>query len=405
MTLFVGRQPILNKFQNTYGYELLFRDSPENFFNDSTDPDQASMSVIDTSIGQMGMQHITGGKKAFINFTRRLLLEDYGTLLPRDNVVIEILETIEPDEEIVAACQRLKDSGYTLALDDFQYSAKYDPLVELIDIIKVDLMASDLKARQEYADLFLPMKIKLLAERVETLAEFEETRDMGYSYFQGYFFSKPVVLSKEQTPESKLAKMQLLMEISKPEFDFKQAEEVIKHDPTLSMKLLRYINSVIFGIRQEITSIRQALTLLGEKNIRKWATILVISGLSDDKPDELLRQAIVRARFCELLAQPARLVGCDQELFMTGMFSLMDTMMDQTMESLLTDLALSQKITDTLLGEQTPYQDILSLVRAYEKGEWDDISQLADTCCVEEDTLPPLMQEAFKWADIISLAG
>jgi EAL and modified HD-GYP domain-containing signal transduction protein len=401
MTLFIGRQPILDRSQKTYGYELLFRDGPENVFN-GQDPDHATMKVIDTSIGQMGIQKITGGRRAFINFTRNLLLEDYGNLLPRDQVVIEILETITPDADITASCRRLKDAGYTLALDDFQYTPAYEPLLEIVDIIKVDLSTSDERERLHFAETYLPRNITLIAERVETLAEFEQTKEMGYSYFQGYFFSKPVVLTAEKPPESKLARIQLLMEISRPEFDFRQAEEIIKHDPTLSMKLLRYINSALFGIRQEIKSIRQALTLLGEKNIRKWCTILVISSLAEDKPTELFKQAIVRARFCELLAVPAGQTGADQELFMIGMFSLLDTILSQTMPDLLADLPLSKSVKETLLGEPTRFQDIFNLVTAFENSNWDRIETLADSLHIQSEVLPELQQQAFAWADQIS---
>jgi len=401
MTLFIGRQPILDRSQKTYGYELLFRDGPENAFN-GHDADQATMKVIDTSIGQMGIQRITGGRRAFINFTRRLLLEDYGSLLPRDQVVIEILETITPDADITASCRRLKDAGYTLALDDFHYAPAYEPLLEIVDIIKVDLSASDDRERLHFAETYLPRNIKLIAERVETQAEFEQTKAMGYSYFQGYFFSKPVVLTAEKPPESKLARLQLLMEINRPEFNFNQAEEIIKHDPTLSVKLFRYINSAIFGMLREIKSIRQALTLLGEKNIRKWCTILVISSLADDKPPELLKQAIVRARFCELLAGSAGQTGADQELFMTGMFSLLDTMLDQAMPDLLADLPLSKAVKETLLGEPTRFQDIFNLVIAFETGNWDQIETHANSLHIQSEVLPEFQQEAFAWADSIS---
>ena len=401
MTLFIGRQPILDRSQKTYGYELLFRDGPENAFN-GQDADHATMKVIDTSVGQMGIQKITGGRRAFINFTRRLLLEDYGSLLPCDQVVIEILETITPDADITASCRRLKDAGYTLALDDFHYAPSYEPLLGIVDIIKVDLSVSDERERLHFAETYLPRNIKLIAERVETLAEFEQTKAMGYSYFQGYFFSKPVVLTAEKPPESKLARIQLLMEINRPEFDFNQAEEIIKHDPTLSVKLFRYINSALFGIRQEIKSIRQALTLLGEKNIRKWCTILVISSLADDKPPELLKQAIVRARFCELLAGSAGQIDADQELFMTGMFSLLDTMLNQSMPDLLADLPLSKAVKETLLGEPTRFQDIFNLVIAFETGNWDQIETLANSLHIQSEILPEFQQEAFAWADSIS---
>jgi EAL and modified HD-GYP domain-containing signal transduction protein len=401
MTLFIGRQPILDRSQKTYGYELLFRDGPENAFS-GHDADQATMKVIDTSVGQMGIQRITGGRKAFINFTRHLLLGDYGSLLPRGQVVIEILETITPDADITASCRRLKDGGYTLALDDFHYAPAYEPLLEIVDIIKVDLSTSGDRERLYFAETYLPRNIKLIAERVETLAEFEQTKEMGYSYFQGYFFSKPVVLTAEKPPESKLTRIQLLMEINRPEFDFSHAEEIIKHDPTLSVKLFRYINSAIFGIRQEVKSIRQALTLLGEKNIRKWCTILVISSLADDKPPELFKQAIVRARFCELLAGSAGQAGADQELFMTGMFSLLDTILNQAMPDLLADLPLSTAVKETLLGEPTRFQDIFNLVTAFEIGNWDQIETLSNSLHIRSEILPAFQQQAFAWADQIS---
>jgi len=193
MMLFIGRQPILDRRQRTYGYELLFRDGTENVFKHD-DADRATLSVIDTSFGHMGLNRVTGGKKAFINFTRKLLVEEFGRTLPKENVVIEVLESVEPDEEVVEACRHLKMLGYTLALDDFQYSRKHEPLVQLADIIKVDLSLSDAEQRFRYVKQFRSRNIMLLAERVETLEEFEQTRDIGYSYFQGYFFSRPVVL-------------------------------------------------------------------------------------------------------------------------------------------------------------------------------------------------------------------
>jgi c-di-GMP-related signal transduction protein len=401
MTLFVGRQPILDRNQKTYGYELLFRDSSQNACNGKAD-DRATMTVIDTSFGQMGIQRITGGRKAFINFTRNLLLEDYCTLLPCDQVVIEIIETVTPDVDVIASCRRLKEGGYTLALDDFRYAPAYEPLLEFVDIIKVDLSVSDDRERLLFAETFMPRKIKLLAERVETLAEFEQTSEMGYSYFQGYFFSKPVVLTSEKPPESKLARMRLLMEINRPDFDFGHAEEIIKHDPTLSVKLFRYINSVIFGLPQEIKSIRQALTLLGQKNIRKWCNILVISSLADDKPPELLKEAIVRARFCELLADSTGQTGADQELFMTGMFSLLDTMLNQAMPDLLADLPLSKIVKATLLGEPTPFQDILKLVTAFEVCNWDQIEKITNSFRISGDIAAEFQQQALLWADQIS---
>ncbi len=403
MTLFVGRQPILNMQQKTYGYELLFRDGVENAFDTSIDADYASLSVIDNTVGQLGMQQITGGRKAFINFTRRLLLDDFGHLLPKEHVVIEILETIEPDAVVVNACRRLKEAGYTLALDDFQYRPEYDPLLEIIDLIKVDLAVSDENERRRMAEIFLPRGIELLAERVETPADFEQTREMGYSYFQGYFFSRPVILTGDKPPESKLARMQLLHVVNGAEFNLDQAAAIIKHDATLSMKLFRYINSAFFSIKHEVSGIRHALTLLGEKNIKKWATLLILSSMVDDKPAELLRQAIVRARFCELLAGSADLAGQDQELFITGIFSLLDTMLEQSMANLLADMPIAGAVKSALLGKPSPYLDFLSLAIAFETGDWSLIADLAQEYKIPEPRLTAFHGQAFQWADKITL--
>jgi c-di-GMP-related signal transduction protein len=398
MPLFIGRQPILDRAQKTFGYELLFRGGMENVF-ENQDSDQASLSVIDTTFGHMGIQQITSGKKAFINFTRNLLLQDFALLLPSERLVIEMLETIEPDAEIISACQKLKGKGYMIALDDFQYCPEYEPLFQYADIIKVDISQVVEEDWPQYAEIFLPRKIQLLAERVETLDQFEQTKKLGFTYFQGFFFSQPVILEAEKPPASKIAKIQLLQEVNRPDFDINRAEVIIKHDPTLSWKLFRYINSAIFGFRHEIKSIRQALALLGEKNVRRWAIILILGSIAEDKPAELLRQAIVRARLCELLAEPAGLSQQDQELFMTGLFSHLDTMMNQPMDSLLADMQIDSEVKATLLGQATPYQDILSVTKSCECGDFDHLTKLLREHEIPEEKLPMLQQEAFTWAD------
>jgi EAL and modified HD-GYP domain-containing signal transduction protein len=310
-----------------------------------------------------------------------------------------VLENIEPDADIIAVCQGLKDKGYMIALDDFQYHSRYEPLLEFADIIKIDISKETEDVWSEYAEKFLPRKIKLLAERVETLEQFEQTRKLGYAYFQGFFFSRPVVLETKKPPASRMAKLQLMQEVNRPEFDINRAEAIIKHDPTLSYKLFRYINSAIFGFRQEIKSIHQALVLLGEKNIRKWAIVLIMSSLAEDKPPELLRQAIIRARLCELLAGPAGLSGNDQELFMAGLFSHLDTMMNQPMDLLLEDMHLDAEVKATLVGKESRYQDILSVTKACECGDFDHLMEMLRKYNIPDDKLADLQQQAFAWAD------
>ncbi|MCF7765827.1 MAG: HDOD domain-containing protein [Verrucomicrobia bacterium] len=398
MALFLGRQPILDRHQKTYGYELLFRNGTENAFGNH-DPDQATLTVIDNSFGHMGLRKVTGGKKAFINFTRMLLVEDYGLLLPKDQVVIEVLEGVEPDAEVIAACRRLKDSGHTIALDDFQYRPEYDPLIELVDLIKVDLSVTDEAGLRAMVRKFASTKIGLLAERVESLDDFERVKEMGYTYFQGYFFSRPVVLSSERVPKSSVATLQLLRAINDPKFDLEEAEKIIKRDPNLTMKLLRYVNSVGIGLSAQVEGIRHALALLGEKNIRKWATLLVLNTALDDRPAELMRQAIVRGRFCELLAGPFNLMNKDQELFMVGILSLLDTILGRPMARLLEEISVSTAIQAALSGRESPYRDCVDLAIAFESGDWQFIAASATRIGATEKSLGRILAEAFQWAD------
>jgi EAL and modified HD-GYP domain-containing signal transduction protein len=398
MSLFVGRQPILDRNERTYGYELLFRDGTENAFA-NIDGDEASLSVIDASFGHMSLQRMTSGRKAFVNFTRNLLLKDFIQLLPKEHLVVEILENIEPDEEIIEACTTLKKAGYTLALDDFIYDPKYDPLVKLVSIIKLDISLVEQEKWSQYVTRFKPQRIQLLAERVETQEQFLQTRELGFHYFQGYFFSRPVIVEAKQLPESKISKIQLLQEVNRADFNLDQAEAIIKHDPGLTWKLFRYVNSAIFAFRKEITSIRHALTMLGERNVRRWTIVLILSSLADDKPLELIRQAIVRARLCELLAKPAGMPDSDQELFMTGLFSHLDSMMNQPMATLLADMPIASEVKATLLGEDTRYKGILAVAKSCECTQWDDIKKAVQKYDVSEEQLSKFQQEAFDWAD------
>lgn len=394
MSLFVARQPILDQNQETYGYEILFRSGAENVFN-AEDGDQASMSVIDTSFFQLGLGKMTGGKKAFINCTRNLLLNQYIDLLPKDDAVIEILEDITPDQEVVEACYRLKNAGYTIALDDFEYTPDYDPLIATASIIKVDFLALSSAERMEMAERFLPMGIILLAEKVETQPEFEEAKEMGYTLFQGYFFSKPTLLSSFKPPEIKVVKLQLLREVNQIDFSVRHAEDIIKHDPSLAAKLLRYINSSFFGVRNEVQSIRQALALLGQKTVRKWISIQVLSSIGDEKPSELLIQTVVRAMLCQLIAP---LIRCQEdELFMLGMFSLLDALMEQPMEELLQEMPISDQLKAALTGEPSRYRLVLQLVEAFEKADWENLSEVAAELEIKEELLPDLHAKAIEW--------
>ncbi|MHC4872259.1 MAG: EAL and HDOD domain-containing protein [Planctomycetota bacterium] len=404
MSLLVARQPVLDTDQNTWGYELLFRSGFENAFLDDKgmlpDGDEATMSVMDNAFFN-GLGQLTGGRKALVNFTRNLLLGGYAEILPKETVIIEILEDINPDESVVEACYNLKSQGYTIALDDFKYNPIFDELLSVADIVKVDFTVSKAEDRINLADKLLPMGIKLLAEKVETQEEFNHSKELGYTFFQGYFFSKPQIIKRQQMPESTAAKLRLLTEVNKPDIDFNDLENIFKTDPGLTMRLLRYMNSAFFGFSQEITSIKQAITLLGQRNLRKWATILAMSDTVENKAPELLKQAIFRARYCELLATAVSRRLRTDDFFLAGLLSMAEAMLDSPKEVIFEDMVLSDHLKqvlvdgfdDTLLGAS------LDIVKSIETGNWDVIDAMAEQYKIPFELISTTQKEAAVWAE------
>jgi c-di-GMP-related signal transduction protein len=228
---FIARQPIFNSGRIVYGYELLFRSGPENFFSHS-EPDVACVSATD-NLFLIGMERLTQGRRAFVNCTREFIVRDYVTLLPKDGVVIEVLESVCPDEKVISACRRLKEAGYLIALDDFRDSPEWRPLASLADFIKVDILATTPGEQVRLAEKFAPT-VRLVAEKVETYEEFQRTQSLGYSYFQGYFFSRPQMLSHHDIPAGKLNYLLILQAVNRPQFDIEQIAERINSEVSRS---------------------------------------------------------------------------------------------------------------------------------------------------------------------------
>jgi EAL and modified HD-GYP domain-containing signal transduction protein len=310
---FLARQPILDSRGDVFAYELLFRASDENSYG-GANPDMATSSLLDTSF-LMGFQRLTGGRRAFINCPRDFLLGNSISLFPQDQVVVEVLENVKLDGELIAACARLKRDDYLVALDDFVDAPEWAPLVELADFIKVDFRLTSPAERKKLAARYGSRGVRMIAEKVETREEFAEACRIGYSLFQGYFFCQPEVLQHQGMPSSKMAYLDLLQASVSPEFDLEVLASKIKHDPSLTFRLLRYLNSVIFGLRTEIRSVQHALTLLGQRELRKWIAVVCIAVLGDGKPDELMILPLVRGRFCELLAPSAGMATDTNDLF------------------------------------------------------------------------------------------
>lgn len=397
--VFVARQPIFDRGQHVYGYELLFRKGVSHVLE--TNGDSATSTVLTNSFSLIGLENLTSGKRAFINFTRNLLLRQVVTTLPADMVAVEILEDVEPDPLTIEACRRLKSRGYVLVLDDFAYAPRFAPLIELADIIKIDFLATPVEERQRLPRLLANSEIKFLAEKVETKEDFQMALDFGYSYIQGYFFSKPETIAVQDIPGYKLNYLYTLYEINQPQVNFDSLEAVILREVSLSYKLLRFINSAFFNLRHRIKTVRHALMLLGTEEIRKWASLVALSGMGADKPDELAVLSAMRGKFFELLAMECGMDHHRTDMYMMGLFSLVDAFTDCPMHEVLKQLPLNEEVKRALAHEGGRFEPVLQLALAYEEANWARVSELASLLRNGEASLPKLYQEAVAWANQI----
>jgi len=403
MTDCIARQPIFDVNLRIYGYELLFRNntavhSAADNFCPSLDPDMATSSVLANSIFLIGMEKLTHGKLAFVNFSRRMLISDVMTFLPNREIAIEVLETVEPDALSLAACEKLKAAGYKIVLDDFEYYPKLDPLIAIADIIKVDFLASSPSYCEAITKQFRQHKnLIFLAEKVETHAQYRQAVAWGYTLFQGYFFCRPLVLNIHDIQGNKLVYFQLLKELNNPKVGFKQLEIIIQQDPSLSYKIFKYINSASFGFKTKIHSIKQAVTMLGNEKLVKFVTLVLLKGLGEDKPTELVTISIIRGRFAELIAETIGLKDQTSDAFLIGMFSLMDALLDRPMEKILAELPLSDNITTALLRQSSKLTSVLETVIAYEQGNWDKYEIYRQAIKINSETAKRLYLEAVAW--------
>jgi EAL and modified HD-GYP domain-containing signal transduction protein len=400
---YVARQPIFDEHKKVVGYELLFRNGVDNFFNDYAHQDDASSKTLLDSFVLFGMNELIDGKQVFVNFTRKVLLSDAATAFPSELLVIELLESIEPAKDIIEACRKLKESGYRLALDDFKFTPKFKPLMEFIDIIKVDFQECGPEERKNVIQKVNRSNIKFLAEKVETIEDFEEARRLGYTFFQGYFFSKPVVVSTKDIPSKKVSMLRLLNKLYQTETDFKDIEEIIKKDVSLAYKLLRFINSAAFNLSVEITSIRHALNLLGIHELRKWISLIALSQLSHNEPEELMVCSVVRARLSESIAGEIGMNDSSEEFFLMGLLSLMDVFFERPMDEILTELPLSKNVKDALLFKKGAFGEVLKFVISYERGDWESIFDISTRIRLNEEVIPELYFETIIWANALNL--
>ncbi len=401
MEIFIARQPIFNRSKKLFGYELLHRANMDNVFP-GTDGDRATSNLLVNTFLNIGLDNIVSSKPAFINFTEEHLLEKTAMNLPPDKIIVEVLEYVPPTPEIINACVELKEKGYILALDDFVFAEGLEPLVALADIIKIDFQELSQDEVQEEIKRLKKGKVRLLAEKIETYAQFDAAWKMGFHYFQGYFFSQPEMLKKKEIPSSKIALLDLLAEVNRKEFNLDKIERIIAPDVSLSYKLLRYINSAYYYLLNEVTSIKHALVYLGESGIRQFISLVVTSQISADKPYELLRISITRARLCELLAESRDQGHDSSEMFLMGLFSLLGAMLDMPMSDIMERLPLPVDIKSALIDRTGPYYPYLAIAIAYENGDWKNCQQLLKELNLSPKDMLQAYMDSLAWTDLLT---
>jgi EAL and modified HD-GYP domain-containing signal transduction protein len=395
MKPFIARQPIFDRNREVYGYEMQLRSGPMSLFAQS---DQAGAGIAVNQPLLADLQALSSGKRAFVPAAPEALLKDYAALLPREWLAIELKDSAAAGPELAAACRRLKDAGYTLVLGDGVEGRCREELAESAHIVRVDFSASADELGRKLLRQPPLSGARSLATGVETREAFQEALNAGYDYFQGRFYCKPLALSTGNVPENKMNLLHMVNALLSPNVDFDEVEKIVKRDVVLSYKLLQYVNSAFFGLGTKVKSVMHAMTLLGLYDVRRWATLLAMTGIANDKPNELLVQSLIRGKFCELLALRTALSKRSQGLYFAGMFSLLDAIVDRPVEQALEFMPMEEDVKAALLGEANPVRHFLDYVLAYEAGDWDTLADSGAAVALPENESPALYLEAVEYA-------
>jgi len=391
----IARQPILDGRERLYAYEMLFRRiDPELPF----DGEEATDDVLDQCASH-ALAMVPKTARAFVNLTRDALLDGRYSLLPAQRVVLELLENVPLNNNTLRACRELKAQGYTLALDDVVSIDDIRPALSLADIVKVDFALTTQAQQQEISATLSNHGITRLAEKVETRDEFDRATDMGYELFQGYFFQKPELIASTEVPMSQLVYLEFLDHVTRPEVDFDQLEQITKRDLSLSVKLLKYLNSARFDLAEKVTSIKQALVLLGERPLRQWAAIAGVSCLSKGRPAQLVIDSLVRARFAESLAGQGQVPETGHELFLMGLLSMLDTLTRRPLDELLMNMSVSYEVRTAMMGARTPTGRVYSLILSLERADQASFAAFCEALGLDPAVAAQRYQDALIWAD------
>lgn len=391
--LYIARHPIYNRDLSVMGYELLYRSGNNNAAN-IDDDNQATLDTILNSFMHIGLENIVGSALAFVNLPTDFVTNQAMTPMFRGQCVLEIMESVSPSTQVISGLKFLKQQGYRIALHDFDFTPRHQAFLELADYVKLRVnnkSESDIHQRLAQISKY---KVKTLAEQIETPEMHKLCMTMDFDYFQGYFYCRPEMISGKNIPTNKLVVMNLLAKLQNQDTDLSEIESILSQDISLTYKLLRYINSATFSRRKEISSIKDAVVLLGLNNVRNWLSLIMMSKVISNKPAELIVTAMVRGKMCELLAAK-RKPDIAPQMFITGLFTVIDALMDKPMADLLDTVILSTPIRLALLDRSGAHGDILDQVLRYEEGDWDALLS-CDTC---PELFRQIYLEAIRWAD------
>lgn len=396
MDVFLARQPIFDSEQRVSAYEILYRSGLVNNF-DGIDGDEASREVIFNTFQTFGVENLTNAKPVFINFTESLINDETATLFSKDLLVVEILEDVLPSEQVIENSKSLKEMGYKIALDDFIYKPEYEELIELADIVKIDFLLSDKEEIKRLSRDLKKRNIELLAEKVETREDFEYAKKLGFSLFQGFFFSKPEIVISKKIQPIKATCLQLVSKVNEKEIDFGKIANIVSMDLSLTYNLLKLVNSAAFGFRYRIKSVKHAVVALGEREIKKWIYLVVVNTIGEDEPDELTRLSLIRARFAELIAINTRYKKQSEEMFLLGLFSLLDVILRRPISEVLDEVKASNVIKAALIDGNGEIGIIYKMIIAYEKAEWDEVLLYAESLDIDCYLIVKAYMDALLW--------
>ena len=391
--IFVGRQPIFDSKMQVFAYELLFRAEAGPLESTIKDGDSATSQIILNTFVNLGLEKIVGQHKAFLKLSRKFLSDPELLVAPPDRIVLEVLQDVEPEDNIIAALQSFKQQGYSIALDNFIDPNDFEPFIELTDIVKLDVLNKEPEELAAHAERFRPYNVKLLAEKIETYDQFESMKELGFDYFQGYFFAKPTLIEGKSITPNQLNLLKLVATINNPEVEVEELSNIISTDVSLSHKVLKFINSPLSGLRREVDSIQQAVVLVGLKTIKNWIMLMALAHGSN-KPQELSTMALIRARCCELMAHQCDLPK-PEGFFTVGLFSVLDAMMDRPLEEVLAELPLASESKTALLDHTGLFGEALSSTLSMERNDF-GLTGFADLNLIQ---LSDIYHDAIHWAD------